>query len=306
MARFEGARRLAVVAVLLSLALACGPDSPTHLAVSSVTPDNAASGVDVTVRGAGFRPGATVTFGGVKAEVLSLSSSSILVKVPKRAPGLVAVVVTNPDGESAQLVGFTLTLVLPPVSGTVVEFRATGEQVPVANLRLKVRARGLSGGALLATPLPDIVTDAQGRYTVNDTSEFVFFFQPDPESEYRFLCDWWPIVRSFPLRDLPVFHKTWSGNRPPSQMSLIEAGAWGTVSEQVDGSLQPVADATVLLDSGMFDPPATTRQNGFYMICQTTDPDPGPRTVTAFKTGYNMVTRDARTFGDVNIQLTRK
>ena len=200
------------------------------------------------------------------------------------------------------------------VSGTVLEFRATGEQVPVANLRLKVRSGG-SDGAVLATPLADTVTDEHGRYTINIDCNpgCVVFFQPDPQSEYRFLCDWYPFaVRYFPghttLLYLPVVHTTWSGNRPPSAMGFGGfTGAWGTVSEQIDGSLQPIAGATVILDGARPDPPATTGPNGFFMICSVVGADQGPRTLAALKTGYNPVTRNIEAgSGDVHLQLTRR
>jgi hypothetical protein len=305
--RSEGARRLAAfaVVVVLNLAPGCGPDiGPTRLAVGSVMPDGTGVNVNVTVRGVGFRPGATVTFGGIRAEVLSISDSSILANVPEVPPGRVDVVVTNTDGESARLVdGFT---VFGPISGTVVEFRATGERVPVANLRLKVRAGITSSGATSATPLADVVTDAQGRYTVREVPARVLFFQPDPASEYRFLCDWYPIVVSVPLTDLPVVPTTWSGSRPPPGMWFIRwTGAWGTVSEQIDGSLQPVAGATVILDGGRPDPPATTDPNGFFMICSVVGADQG-RTLEASKTGYNPVWREFSDGSGVLLQLTRK
>ena len=200
------------------------------------------------------------------------------------------------------------------VHGTVLEFRATGEQVPVANLRLKVRSSG-GGGAVLATPLADTVTDEHGRYSIDIDCNpgCAVYFQPDPQSEYRFLCDWYPIpVRYFPghspLFYLPVVHKTWSGDRPPSGM-LIFSGAWGIVSEQIAGSLQPVAGATVTLDGARGDPPATTGPNGFFMICAMVGGGQGPRTLAAFKTGYNPVTREIEEEAgsdDVRLLLTRK
>ena len=193
----------------------------------------------------------------------------------------------------------------PPltVSGTVLGLRATGEWVPVPNLRLKVRARR-EDGAVGSTPLADTVTDAQGRYTINDNSAFVLLFQTDPESEYRFLCDWMPIVTNSPMWDLAVVHRTWSGNRKPPGWFGIE-GVWGTVSEQIDGSLQPVAGATVTLDAGIQDPPATTSPNGFYMICSVVGAGQ-LRTIAAFKTGYDPVTREVLDPGEVHFQLTRR
>lgn len=124
MVRFEGVHRPAALTVVLSLFVACGPDgrsggptlptSPAAFAVSSAAPNPAISGVIVTINGSGFaKPagtspsatGPTVTFGGVAAEVLEISSSWIRVRPPELAPGRVDVVVTNPNGESVTLAG---------------------------------------------------------------------------------------------------------------------------------------------------------------------------------------------------------
>ena len=66
--------------------------------------------------GSGFQPGARVTLGGVEAWVWRVTATKIEFVVAWQAPGLVDVVVTNPDGLSATLSnGFTIkaaTLVL--------------------------------------------------------------------------------------------------------------------------------------------------------------------------------------------------
>jgi hypothetical protein len=192
------------------------------------------------------------------------------------------------------------------VSGTVLGFSTTGEWVPVPNLRLKVRAD--VSGFLGSTPLADTVTDAHGRYTINENSAFVLLFQTDPESEYRFPCDWYPILANG-VRGLYAVHRTWSGNRPPPGWSGPGA-AWGIVSEEIGGSLQPVADATVILDDGRPDPPATTNPNGFYMICSVVGSDQ-VRTIAVFKTGYDGATREFFSSGvglhlPIHLQLTRR
>jgi hypothetical protein len=199
------------------------------------------------------------------------------------------------------------------VSGTVLEFTATGEVRPVPNLRLKVRA-GSRDGAVGGAQLADTVTDAQGRYTITDVSAWVLFFQTAPESEYRSLCDAYPVAAQrtasgfgFPFTDLPVVHTSWSGNQLPRNMWIIGTSVWGTVSEQVNGSLQAVADATVSFDGGIQDPPATTSATGFYMICSIVGTDQ-TRTISAHKSGYNQVNRDIvggyeRVF---NFELTRR
>ena len=196
-------------------------------------------------------------------------------------------------------------------SGVVREYGENGENRPVPNLRLKVR-RGVRDGAVGSTPLDDVVTDADGRYSITGVSG-ILFFQTDPGSDFRFLCDAYPMVVRAPggppipfVNDLPVVHRSWSGNRPP-QPWIIGTSVWGTVSERVDGALQPVGGATVDFESGLLDPPATTTASGFYMICSIVGTDQ-TRTITASKDGYNVLTREI--FGGwdyvVHLELTRK
>jgi hypothetical protein len=59
----------------------------------------------VTLTGTGFASGAAVTFGGVAATVTSTSATSLEVETPPHAAGPVDIVITNPDGESAELPG---------------------------------------------------------------------------------------------------------------------------------------------------------------------------------------------------------
>jgi hypothetical protein len=319
--RWRRQTALALSVVFGVLVVSCDeralPTQPTGLTITRVEPGSGPTNgtFPLMIHGTGFESGATVTLGGHTAAVTSVTPTSITATAPPHAPGAVDVVVTIPSGGRATLVGGLryvprpIPTPTPPltVSGTVLGFRETGRWVPVPNLRLKVRADGPSFRIIDRTPLADTVTDADGRYTINDNSAFVLYFQTDPESEYRFLCDWSPLVTIEPLRELPVVHRTWSGNRPPPGFFGLESGAWGTVSELIDGSLQPVADATVILDAGIFEPPATTSPNGFYKICSTAGPDAQPRTVAAFKTGYNGDARDFQDYGDgIHLQLTRK
>ena len=57
----------------------------------------------VTVFGVNFRDGATVTFGGEAAEILSHTPTFVGLRTPQHAPGTVDVVVANPDGTTATL-----------------------------------------------------------------------------------------------------------------------------------------------------------------------------------------------------------
>ena len=195
------------------------------------------------------------------------------------------------------------------VSGTVLEFTASGEHRPVANLRLKVRAEGPRSDAVGGVDLADTVTDADGRYSITNVSARSLWFQTAPGSEYRFLCDFYPafLQTSNPVTDLPVVRADWSGNQLPRGMWIVGTSTYGTVSERIDGNLQPVAGATVSLDGGLQDPPATTRATGFYMICSTVGTDQF-RDIAAQRTGYIPITR--RILGgwdyEVNLELARR
>ena len=76
----------------------------------------------VTINGAGFEFGATVTLDGAATNATVMSSRQIVAETPTHAAGTVDVVVTNPDGQSASLTGgftyavFTLTVSPNPVT----------------------------------------------------------------------------------------------------------------------------------------------------------------------------------------------
>jgi hypothetical protein len=100
----------------------------TGMTVTSVSPDSGpiSGGTTLTVRGTGFVSGATVTFGGIPAAVVTSTNANlgfITATTPAHTAGAVDVAVTNPDGQAARLAnGFTyLTFTLDfisPSSGT--------------------------------------------------------------------------------------------------------------------------------------------------------------------------------------------
>jgi hypothetical protein len=194
------------------------------------------------------------------------------------------------------------------VSGRVLEFMASGANRPVPNLRLKVRMGTPGGGVVGGVDLADIVTDADGRYTISDVSAYVLYFQAAPGSDYRFLCEFHPVLRhpapgqQFRDTDLPVVHVSWSGNQPIPGMRVEPQSVYGTVSEHVGGSLQPVAGASVSLDGGVAEPPATTSATGFYMICSVLGSEQF-RNITAEKSGYMTATRQIYIWYDMKIDL---
>src|SRR5687768_10204087 len=60
------------------------------------------------------------------------------------------------------------------VTGVVLEYAADGVGGPVANLRLKVTAGSASDSAVGGTALPDVVTDADGRYVIANVRGILF------------------------------------------------------------------------------------------------------------------------------------
>ena len=87
-------------------------------AVSSVTPSSGpvGGGTSVSIAGAGFTSGATVSFGTAAASSVSVTSTTAITAVaPSGDAGKVDVVVTNPDGQAGRLIeGFTYVASGPP------------------------------------------------------------------------------------------------------------------------------------------------------------------------------------------------
>jgi hypothetical protein len=312
-------RRLAILAVALSLGLACAPDpdqaGPTAanpVGISYVRPIAGHNGDQVTIHGFGFRPGSTVRFSaekipGLAATVVSITETTIVVRTPElpNSPHdiVVDVTVTTPIGETATRRDVFKRLKGGPFSGTVFELTTAGVKGPVPNLRLKVRWRP----GLNFFDLRDVVTDAHGRYTVHNPPDPPYtYFHVDPASEYRMLCPVWLVYRDLgPFgqgnRDLPVVHKSWAGNTLPPN-SWITGALTGFVTERINGVSQPLEGATV---SGFFDIPAVTNAAGFYVMCEENgaEQQPDKYILKAEKPGYNTVSRPWG--GDTNFELTR-
>ena len=91
------------------------PPAPT---VTSVDPTDGptAGGTAVTITGTGLVSGATVSFGGLPATVVSVQGDSgIVATTPAHVAGAVDVLVTNPDGQSGTLAsGYTYVSPPPP------------------------------------------------------------------------------------------------------------------------------------------------------------------------------------------------
>jgi hypothetical protein len=81
------------------------PPPPPAPVLSGVAPATGLTtgGDAVVLSGSAFAAGATVTFGGVAATVVSTNGTTLDVKTPPHAAGGVAVAVRNPDGQTATL-----------------------------------------------------------------------------------------------------------------------------------------------------------------------------------------------------------
>jgi len=81
-----------------------GTPGPT---ITSIVPSSGpvSGGTSVTIAGANFATGATVTVGGSAATNVVVSETTITLNTPAHAAGVVDVVVTNPDSQSGMLAG---------------------------------------------------------------------------------------------------------------------------------------------------------------------------------------------------------
>jgi len=107
------------VIVVASLALGCGdddklsfitpklPDGSSALRVRSVVPSlgTAAASTPIQIDGVGFISGATLTLDGQSTTVTFVSSTQLRAVAPPHDPGLIDVVITNPNGDSSRLTG---------------------------------------------------------------------------------------------------------------------------------------------------------------------------------------------------------
>jgi hypothetical protein len=84
-----------------------GPPGPSpRISAVSAQSGSATGGDTVTIQGANFMRGATISLGGVDgAYVRVVTSATISVRTPPHDPGTVDIEVTNPDGQTARLPG---------------------------------------------------------------------------------------------------------------------------------------------------------------------------------------------------------
>jgi hypothetical protein len=171
-------------------------------------------------------------------------------------------------------------------NGVVYEIDSGNLRRPVPNLRLLVWQQVT--GRVDAVRLPDSTTDLLGRFSVSGATGPVVYLETAPGSPVKSMCASGSPLLLLPGRVEEVFvvDSSWSGQWQPSRLPLLS----GVVSERVGEVMQPVAGATVTIEDGRVDPPATTNAIGFYSICSAMGAD-FTVTVTARKDGYQPVTK---------------
>lgn len=112
----------------------------------------AAGGTNITIGGTGFRPGATVTVGGVVCtNVVVVSSSSITCTTGAGTAGAADVVVTNPNNAAGTLSGsFTIS---PPASSPTQA--PTSPSTSAAEPATTTIPTGVTPGAIVTTTVPN-------------------------------------------------------------------------------------------------------------------------------------------------------
>jgi hypothetical protein len=173
------------------------PPEVASFKVTAVQPKNGFIGSHVLLGGAGFAPGATVTIGGIAANILVLDSTFIRVLAPAGA-GTVDVVVTNANGESATLAGgYTYEVVTLTVSPTTVE---PGAQLSVSWVG-PTRRSGEDWIGLFKVGDPNTggLDWDRWRYTTGATDTVTFAAPAVPgDYEFRYMPDdgWVDVARS--------------------------------------------------------------------------------------------------------------
>ena len=164
----------ATALLLLSIFVGCteSPVKPSEstttsveLRIDFVTPavGSTTTPTTVVIRGAGFRPGVTVSVGGTPLQPLVATKVSLTVSVPPQERGAHAVVVTNPDGRSVRLEnGFRFEPEVPTHPHAV---RITGQllagdsDVPIAGATMRLLQD-------TDPTRPPITTDDDGRFNL--------------------------------------------------------------------------------------------------------------------------------------------
>jgi hypothetical protein len=165
----------------LGLSAAVNPPAPAPT-ITSIAPSSGslAGGTQVTITGTNFQDGATVKIGGNAATaVVFVGATSLTATVPAGAVGVADVVVTNPDAQSATLVGgFTYLAVIEPTLRAVGATDASLDYSAIGNgdvadgsageVSFRVRFTGNTGAAAAGQAISWTIT--------NNGSETVYVF----------------------------------------------------------------------------------------------------------------------------------
>lgn len=199
-APFQAGLALAVAGMCAALTGGCGegPSAPSTtpgaVAVTSVQPHTAPSGAEVTLYGAGFQQGLTVTFGGVMGTVIEVLASQVRVTTPDHLPGRVDIVVTNPSSRTSTLTnGFTfipfeITSIVPNLGFPRLRFHVfgtgfmSGARVTVGGVeatRVWLDTNTMVGEAPDNSLGPaDVVVTNPGGRSVTLTGGFTYYSSP--------------------------------------------------------------------------------------------------------------------------------
>lgn len=115
--------------------------SPT---IVSLSPNSGGTGggTQVTINGTNFVSGATAKFGGTNATgVTFVSATQLRATTPAKAAGTVAVLVTNPDGQSATTNGFSF------ITGPAINSLSPNSGPAVGGTQVTINGSGFASGA---------------------------------------------------------------------------------------------------------------------------------------------------------------
>ena len=152
-------------ATVVAATATTAPQSVTKLAaptVATITPDNGTTAGDttLTLTGADFQSGATVLFGTTASpKVTFTSATSLTVKTPTHAAGVVDVVVTNPDAQRVTVKN-GYTFVAPstptplPATAAPATSTATATATAMPTAMLTSTATPVSTATPTNTPMP--------------------------------------------------------------------------------------------------------------------------------------------------------
>lgn len=238
--------------------------APAALTLTAVSPTTgpAAGGTKLVLNGTGFVSGAIVTIGGVGATVTAVTATAIAATTAGHAEGVVAVVVTNPDGRSASLAEAftyepdpvfpapTITSVSPTIGstagGTYISIKGTGFRsgmaVIVDGVRTQVNVFQEGTVASVRTvahaegPVDVVVENTDGKW---DTLRNGYTFAP-PQS-FDLDGDWageagdhWDYDLQFTIRDKAVIKASCNGSPlVPASPAVVEAGRFSVVDDGV-------------------------------------------------------------------------